>query len=57
LAFYSIGNGASVTLKEIKDYAKASRTQSSFRHNYLKWVKKVGGEFKNIIISANPKKD
>lgn len=44
--FYSIGNGASVTLKEIKDYAKASRTQSSFRNNYNKWVKKVGGEFK-----------
>ncbi|MGB6371567.1 MAG: DUF2207 domain-containing protein, partial [Atribacterota bacterium] len=43
---YSIGNGASVTLKEIKDYAKASRTQSSFRHNYNKWVKKVGEEFK-----------
>ena len=43
---YSIGNGASVTLKEIKDYAKASRTQSSFRHNYSKWVKKVGEEFK-----------
>ena len=44
--FYSIGNGKSVTLKEIKDYAKTSRTQSSFRHNYNKWVKKVGGEFK-----------
>jgi len=44
--FYSIGNGASVTLKEIKDYAKASRTQSSFRSNYSKWVKKVGEEFK-----------
>jgi len=44
--FYSIGNGTSVTLKEIKDYAKASRTQSSFRHNYNKWVKKVGEEFK-----------
>jgi len=34
--FYSIGNGTSVTLKEIKDYAKASRTQSSFRSNYNK---------------------
>jgi len=44
--FYSIGNGASVTLKEIKDYAKATRTQSSFRNNYNKWVKKVGEEFK-----------
>ncbi|MCG2761807.1 MAG: DUF2207 domain-containing protein, partial [Candidatus Atribacteria bacterium] len=44
--FYSISNGASVTLKEIKDYAKASRTQSSFRNNYNKWVKKVGEEFK-----------
>jgi len=44
--FYSIGNGASVTLKEIKDYAKASRTQSSFRNNYNKWVKRVGEEFK-----------
>jgi len=44
--FYSIGNGTSVTLKEIKDYAKASRTQSSFRSNYSKWVKKVGEEFK-----------
>jgi uncharacterized membrane protein len=44
--FYSIGNGASVTLKEIKDSAKTSRTQSTFRHNYNKWVKKVGEEFK-----------
>jgi uncharacterized membrane protein len=44
--FYSIGDGKSVTLKEIKDYAKASRTQSSFRSNYNKWVKKVGEEFK-----------
>ncbi len=44
--FYSIGNGASVTLKEIKDQAKSSRTQSSFRRNYNKWVKKVGEEFK-----------
>ncbi|MDO9555682.1 MAG: DUF2207 domain-containing protein [Atribacterota bacterium] len=44
--FYSIGNGVSVTLEEIKDYAKASRTQSTFRHNYNKWVKKVGEEFK-----------
>ncbi|MFH1939589.1 MAG: DUF2207 domain-containing protein [bacterium] len=44
--FYSIGDGKSVTLKEIKDYAKSSRTQSSFRHNYNKWVKKVGEEFK-----------
>jgi uncharacterized membrane protein len=44
--FYSIGNGVSVTLKEVKDYAKASRTQSSFRSNYYKWVKKVGEEFK-----------
>jgi uncharacterized membrane protein len=44
--FYSIGNGTSVTLKEIKDSAKTSRSQSSFRHNYNKWVKKVGEEFK-----------
>jgi len=44
--FYSIGNGVSVTLKEIKDYTKASKTQSSFLHNYRKWVKKVGKEFK-----------
>lgn len=44
--FYSIGNGKSVTLKEIKDSAKTSRTQSTFRHNYNKWVKKVGEEFK-----------
>jgi len=44
--FYSIGDGKTVTLKEIKDYAKASRTQSSFRSNYNKWVKKVGEEFK-----------
>jgi len=44
--FYSIGDGKTVTLKEIKDYAKASRTQSSFRSNYYKWVKKVGDEFK-----------
>ncbi|MBA3063515.1 MAG: DUF2207 domain-containing protein [Atribacteria sp.] len=44
--FYSIGDSKSVTLKEIKDYAKSSRTQSSFRHNYNKWVKKVGAEFK-----------
>ena len=44
--FYSIGDGKTITLKEIKDYAKASLTQSSFRSNYLKWVKKVGEEFK-----------
>lgn len=44
--FYSIGDGTSITLKEIKDYAKASRNQSSFRHNYNNWVKKVGEEFK-----------
>jgi uncharacterized membrane protein len=44
--FYSVGDGKTVTLKEIKDYAKASRTQSSFRNNYYKWVKKVGDEFK-----------
>jgi len=44
--FYSIGNGVSVTLKEIKNYAKASRNQSNFRRNYNKWVKKVGEEFK-----------
>jgi len=44
--FYSIGDGKSVTLKEIKDYAKASLSQSSFRLNYKKWIKKVGDEFK-----------
>jgi len=44
--FYSIGDGTSVTLKGIKDYAKASITQSSFRSNYYEWVKKVGKEFK-----------
>ena len=44
--FYSIGDGASVNIIEIKDYAKASRTQSSFLSNYTKWVKKVGDEFK-----------
>ncbi|HBY57373.1 MAG TPA: hypothetical protein DEG96_05870 [Candidatus Atribacteria bacterium] len=44
--FYSIGNGTSITLKEIKNYARASRTHSSFRYNYNKWVKKVEEEFK-----------
>jgi len=39
--FYSIGNGESVSLKEIEDYSKASRTQSSFRHQYLQWQKAV----------------
>ena len=43
---YSIGNGTSVTLKEIKDYAKSSRTQRSFVHNYNNWARKVGQEFK-----------
>jgi len=43
---YSIGDGRSVTLKEIKDYAKSSRTQRSFVHNYNNWAKKVGQEFK-----------
>ena len=46
--FYSIGDGKTITLKEIKDCAKASLTQSSFRSNYLKWVKKVGEEFKKF---------
>ncbi len=46
--FYSIGDGKSVALKEIKDYAKSSRTQSSFTHNYNNWVKKVGEEFKKF---------
>ncbi|MBE3127603.1 MAG: DUF2207 domain-containing protein [Candidatus Atribacteria bacterium] len=44
--FSSIGNGASVTLKEIEDYAKSSRTQRSFVHDYNNWAKKVGQEFK-----------
>jgi len=43
--FYSIGNGESVTLKEIENYSKASRTQSSFRHQYLQWQKAVKKEF------------
>jgi len=43
---YSIGDGTSVTLKEIKDYAKSSRNQRSFVHNYNNWAKKVGQEFK-----------
>lgn len=43
---YSIGDGTSVTLKEIRDYAKSSRTQRSFVHNYNNWAKKVGQEFK-----------
>ena len=46
--FYSIGEGKSVALKEIKDYAKSSRTQSSFTHNYKTWVKKVSQEFKKF---------
>ncbi|MDD4363623.1 MAG: DUF2207 domain-containing protein, partial [Atribacterota bacterium] len=44
--FYSIGNGESVTLKEIENYSKSSRTQSSFRHQYLKWQEAVKKEFK-----------
>ncbi|GAB4112896.1 MAG: DUF2207 domain-containing protein [Candidatus Caldatribacteriota bacterium] len=44
--FYSIGDGKNVSLKEIKDYAKSSRTQSNFRHNYQQWVTKVKKEFK-----------
>ena len=43
---YSIGDGTSVTLKEIKDYAKSSRNQRSFVHNYNNWAKKIGQEFK-----------
>ena len=46
--FYSIGDGGTVSLKDIKDYAKASLTQSSFRKDYLRWVKKVGEEFKKF---------
>ncbi len=44
--FFSIGNGESVTLKEIENYSKASRTQNSFRHQYLQWQKAVKKEFK-----------
>ena len=44
--FYAIGDGKSVALKEIKDYAKTSMTQISFQSNYKKWVKAVGEEFK-----------
>ena len=44
--FYSIGDGKSIALKEIKDYAKASLTQLSFQSNYRKWIKAVGKEFK-----------
>jgi len=44
--FYAIGDGSSVSLKEIKDYAKASLTQLSFQSNYKKWIKAVGKEFK-----------
>ena len=43
--FYSIGNGESVSLKEIENYSKASRTQSSFRHQYQQWQKAVKKEF------------
>ena len=42
---YSIGDGKSVSLKEIKDYSRASLSSSAFRKSYLKWVKKVGEEF------------
>ena len=44
--FYSIGNGEAITLKEIEKYAKTSRTQSSFRHQYMQWLKNVKKEFK-----------
>ena len=43
--FYSIGDGNSVTLKEIENYSKASRTQSSFRHQYQQWQNTVKKEF------------
>jgi len=43
--FYSIGDGKNVTLKEIKDYAKSSKTETNFRHNYDQWVAKVKKEF------------
>jgi len=43
--FYSIGNGESVSLKEIENYSKASRTQSSFRHQYQQWQRAVKKEF------------
>jgi len=43
--FYSIGDGKSVSLKEIESYSKASRTQSSFRHQYQQWQKAVKKEF------------
>ncbi|GAI25880.1 unnamed protein product, partial [marine sediment metagenome] len=53
--FYSVGNGESVTLKEIKTYAKASRTQSNFVHNYNSWVKKVSQEFKKFSYFGQSK--
>jgi uncharacterized membrane protein len=43
--FYSIGDGESVTLKEVENYSKSSRTQSSFRHQYQQWQKAVKNEF------------
>ena len=44
--FYSIGDGETITLKEIKNYSKSTLSSSLFRKNYLKWMKKVGEEFK-----------
>ena len=46
--FYSIGDGESVSLKEIENYSKASRTQSSFRHQYQQWQKAVKNEFQKL---------
>lgn len=46
--FYSIGDGESVSLKEIENYSKASGTQSSFRHQYKQWQKAVKNEFQKL---------
>ncbi len=42
---YIIGNGESVTLKEIEKYAKDSFNQSTFFHNYKHWLNTVKNEF------------
>ncbi len=43
-----IGNGESVTLKEIERYSKSSMTQTSFFNHYKHWLHSVKKEFKKL---------
>ena len=53
--FYNIGDGESVTLKEVENYSKSSRTQSSFRHQYQQWQNAVKKEFQKLNYFSRSK--